>query len=255
MKLLDLSKKICLIKQPGGLGDIFYLQKLANHYRKNDYQIYWYVISKYFWIKDYIPEIFFKDKKDNDLFTPLNDNQPFFSTFNSNNITIDNNFVFIPALFAVEILNAKYSTKNYKIMKSKYELCNLDDKNWQDDFNFTRKIEKENDLFYNILGLNDQEEYCLINEIFTPYDNERKNIAYNGSLKKIYLKPMYNFTLFDWCKVIENASDIHIMDSSASLLLDKLDLKSNNVTIYSRRGNNFSEIDYLYKKNYNLSVL
>ena len=46
--------KICLIRQPAGIGDIFFLQKIAKHYISEGYEILWPVISEFNYIKDYI---------------------------------------------------------------------------------------------------------------------------------------------------------------------------------------------------------
>ena len=46
--------KICLIRQPAGIGDIFFLQKIAKHYLSLGYEILWPVISQFSYIKNYI---------------------------------------------------------------------------------------------------------------------------------------------------------------------------------------------------------
>ena len=59
------------------------------------------------------------------------------------------------------------------------------------------------------------------------------------------------FTPFDWSKVIENAKEISIVDTSFNYLIEKLDLKSQNLYLTSRfTPPNFSHIINLFKKNW-----
>ena len=46
--------KICLIRQPAGIGDIFFTQKIAKDYISRGYTVIWPVISQFEFIKDYI---------------------------------------------------------------------------------------------------------------------------------------------------------------------------------------------------------
>ena len=46
--------KICLIRQPAGIGDIFFTQKIAKYYISEGYEVIWPVIPQFEFIKDYI---------------------------------------------------------------------------------------------------------------------------------------------------------------------------------------------------------
>ena len=46
--------KICLIRQPAGIGDIFFTQKIVNHFISQGYEVLWPVIEQFEFIKDYI---------------------------------------------------------------------------------------------------------------------------------------------------------------------------------------------------------
>ena len=48
--------KICLIRQPAGIGDIFFTQKIAMDYISKGYTVIWPVIEQFEFIKDYIKE-------------------------------------------------------------------------------------------------------------------------------------------------------------------------------------------------------
>ena len=46
--------KICLIRQPAGIGDIFFTQKIAKDLISKGYEVWWPVIQQFEFIKDYI---------------------------------------------------------------------------------------------------------------------------------------------------------------------------------------------------------
>jgi hypothetical protein len=52
-------EKICLIYQPCGLGDIFFLQKICKLYIEKGYRIIYPVVYEYEWLNDYIDGIEF----------------------------------------------------------------------------------------------------------------------------------------------------------------------------------------------------
>jgi hypothetical protein len=135
-------------------------------------------------------------------------------------------------------------------MDAKYKLVGLDYDDWADYFKFERNIEKENNLYYNILGLEDGSEYSFISKNYgSPPDMQQLNISSNNSLKEINMVPIDGFTLFDWCKVIENASEIKTVDSSINFIIDKLNL--NTTEIYLHRKPAPSQTSYhLFKTKY-----
>ena len=49
-----IMSKICLIRQPAGIGDIFFTQKIVNHFISQGYEVLWPVIEQFEFIKDYI---------------------------------------------------------------------------------------------------------------------------------------------------------------------------------------------------------
>jgi hypothetical protein len=180
------------------------------------------------------------------MYTTFENNQIFSNVLNKNFPILNNYFVYLPIVFAHEI------GKEKKIMRAKYSLVNMKDDDWQDYFKFKRFQEKEDKLYYDVLGLKDNQEYCFICENIGTGKNDAKQIQYNGNLPVVKLSFIDGFTLFDWSKVVENASEIYTMDSSISLLMEKLSLKADKLFLYTRRPGNFSEIDYLYKKNFKM---
>ena len=56
--------KPCLIKQPAGIGDIFFCQKIARYMMHHGYDVIWPVLPSISWIKDYIKDIDFPTVED-----------------------------------------------------------------------------------------------------------------------------------------------------------------------------------------------
>jgi hypothetical protein len=214
-----------IINQPAGLGDIFFCQKIAETLIFNDYEVYWPVKSSISWVGDYLtnskPVHYCGENK----FTQLED---------AYIITLDG---------AQDIVG-------HPIMTAKYRLVDIDWTDWLDFFNFKRNQQKEDELYYNVLGLKDGDEYTFINKYYgTPPDYLAYDVEINPEERIINLEMLDNFTIFDWCKVIENASKISIIDTSLNYIIEKLVLKTNDLTCYCRHGEyTHNQISFLFKK-------
>jgi hypothetical protein len=79
-------------------------------------------------------------------------------------------------------------------------------------------------------------------------------IETDSTFQRINMDILDGFTLFDWAKIIENASEIHTVSTSNLFLLETLNLSANKVNIYPRRPreNNFDGISEFVNKNFNL---
>ena len=137
-------------------------------------------------------------------------------------------------------------------MTAKYRLIDIDWTDWLEFFNFKRNEQKENELYYDVLGLKDGEEYTFINKYYaTPPNHLTYNVYENPNEKNINLEMLEGFTIFDWCKVIENASKISIIDTSLNYIIEKLKLKTNDLTCYCRNGEfTYQQVSFLFKKNW-----
>ena len=111
--------KICLIRQPAGIGDIFYTQKIAKSYISQGYTVVWPVISEFEFIKDYI-------KVDGLIFVNENadfPNRHIYIGGGSQPTTIDET-VYLP------IQNFDRHYPNISVMKAKYEMMDMDSSDW-----------------------------------------------------------------------------------------------------------------------------
>jgi hypothetical protein len=219
--------KTVTIHQNAGLGDIFFCQKIAETFIYNGYEVYWPVKATIDWVGEYLINTNKVHYINEDNFIPLD---------NTYNVTLD---------------GAQNITGNL-IMPSKYQILDIDWSDWVDYFNFKRNINKENELYYDILKLKDDEEYTFINKYYaTPPNHQIYNIPENPNEKIINLEMIENFTIFDWCKVIENASKISIIDTSLNYIIEKIKIKTNDLTCYCRsREYTHNQISPLFKKNW-----
>lgn len=219
--------KICLIFQPLGIGDVFFCQGIGRYFKDKGYRVIWPLAPQIMYIKDYIEDYgieFFNKELDFPKKEYYIENNP---------LIIKEDFVFLP------LANASHRVPNSTTMYAKYELLNLDFNIWRDSFNFNRNIEKENNLYYNILGLKDDEPYIFLNKKYgtPPYTSEAPfNIDTDDKI--IELQYIEGYTLFDWLKVIENANLIVTVDTSFQYLMEKIKntLKAEQFYCYPRNG-------------------
>jgi len=238
-------KKI-IIRQPAGIGDIFFTQKIAHTlYEAYNVEIIWPVIPEFIWIKEYIKTPFIK-------FVNWDEE------FEGKNVLINNDVSYIFTLQDYLIIPLQRSDWNYpntSVMDAKYKLVDLEFNDWDQYFTFERNIEKENQLYYNILGLTDESKYIFVNKQFgSPPDTQIcKYIGLEKFFHYIEMKYIDGFTIFDWCKVIENAIEIHTVETSINYIIDKIKPKG-KLEMYSKHTPpNYSQVKHLFKSNWNFN--
>ena len=235
--------KTCLIKQPQGIGDIFFTQKIAYHFSLLGYRIIWPVVPVYKDISKYINNFEYPCIEDDfdykDLYMSAGRNKIFKNEKEGGEVIV------IPT-------NHLSEPEETPVMFRKYALVNLSYENWIEWFNFKRNKEKENALYYDVLGLKDDEEYIFVNRNIgtLPNDFSRWNIPIESKIEKeIENSFEEGFTVFDWCKVLENASEFHVLETSITYLIEKIHTKANIYNMFSRNlKDDFSEYKEIYKR-------
>ena len=214
----------CLIRQPAGLGDIFYIQKICEHYSRLGYKVYLPVTQYYYdVVKKYIisPNVNFCSENESFPMKEL-----YYSSFMKplKNKTGD---LYIPLQYA------NYGHPEDVILYSKYKMANVSFEDWRDFFEINRDIKKENNLF-NILQLSEEDKYIFVNDTFaTPPDLHFREIKLSNDKKIVKMQLIKDYTIFDWLKVVEKAEEIHTVDTSICYLIEKLKLK-NKKFLYTR---------------------
>ena len=92
---------------------------------------------------------------------------------------------------------------------------------------------KENELFEKLIK---KEKYILVNSFFS--GGEVDIIPNNPqNYQIVYMKKEKGYTLLDWAKIIENATEIHTVSTSNLFLIETLPIKAENVFLYLRKPN------------------
>jgi hypothetical protein len=137
------------------------------------------------------------------------------------------------------------------VIRAKYNLIGADWTDWSDYLVFNRNLEKEDKLFYEILGLTDNINYNLINKLFgtQPGSFIKHEVKSNNNLTNVDIRYIDGYTIFDWCKVIERASNIFTVDTALLFLIEKLTLNSKELHMWAR-FDDYTSITGLFNKDW-----
>ena len=236
--------KTCLIRQPAGLGDIFFTLKIAKKIIQGHVAdiVYWPVIPDFLFIKDYI-------KQDKLIFCNINEDFPHKDIYNSDprKIIHQPDLLYLPLQRADEM-------DNDLILKSKYNIIDAKWGDWYNFFTYERNRQKEDELYYKILKLKDGEKYTLVSTTYgSPPDTKSAPIEIpQDSSRVVYIDTKKDFTIFDWCTVLERAESIHLVDTSFTYICDTLDLHAKNLFLYSRtqrpQSPSFLQTKFIWRK-------
>lgn len=235
-----------LIKQPAGIGDIFFCQKIAQKLHDVGYNVVWPIIPEFMWLADYlITNATFcsnaSEFEDKELYRACN--------AHTYNFSADEQSV------VINLQDADQLFPNSSVMTSKYKAVQLNYHNWLKYFNFNRNTQKENALFYDILNLKDNSLFALKNYFFASPPSEQvcsSVVDANVNCDEIIcMRNVPEFTLFDWCKVLERAHEIHTVDTSVILVVEKLNI-TDKLNLYSRHTPaNFTHVAPIISNNWN----
>ncbi len=89
------------------------------------------------------------------------------------------------------------------------------------------------------------------NFVFVHDDPSRNFVIKDESISKEYqiIRNSYKHSIFDYCKIIENAKEIHVMESSARCMLEYLDTKNSKHFLYNFVGGPWKSIPYYNENN------
>jgi len=215
-----------LIKQPSGLGDIFYIQKIVCKVNEKyePTQIIWPLCDEYYKVKDY----FILPKNINFV----NENEDFLGKdlyqSEEQNIIKNDQFIYMPLQYSHFAL---YGGMWRYIMQAKYEIVGLTCEDWDQYVTLNRNLHKEDELFNK--KINFSGPYNVINKHWgagTPLIRTDINIESNLPLIEVNYEQGY--TLFDWIKILQNAQTVHTIETSLSYILHMI--KKKDVFLYYR---------------------
>ena len=216
--------KKAYIKQPAGLGDIFFLQK-AVYVLSNQYEEFYYPINDHFsFLKDYLIAPYCKLLTESEF---IND-----GTFDC----ID--------------LNHTNGVFPGGIMKSKYNSLGIDYSDWQNYFEFKRNYVKEVQLL-KVLNIEPGEKIAVRSNKWGSYPMNvlTKPLNFSTDLRIVDVEFIDGFNIFDWLGVFEQASEIYMIETSFNYILEKIDLTGKDLYLWSRHSvPNFWEFDGIFLK-------
>jgi hypothetical protein len=223
-----------IIKQPAGLGDILFLQKIAHKFRNSGKDVIWPVTKQYISIKEYIPYFNFVNVDDTFL-------------YKDRYLTCPHNSI------SDGIICTDGAQQNgCGIMTSKYKLIDLDYNDWYEYLIFERNKMKESELYYDILGLKDDSSYTVYNTTIGSHGHESIwDIGKPQTDNIIEIKQIDGFSVFDWCKVLEKAAEFYIMETCFCYLIEILNTKEKKYSLFHRSDSsslNFKEFSCIYRK-------
>ncbi len=192
-----MHEKTCLINQPAGIGDILYCQKIADYYTDIGYYVYWPIAKSIEYLKNYIISSARFQKNNEKKYDKI-----------------------------VELEKAGIGVKPEEIMVSKYKLAGVDPVNWKKYLILNRRQGEE--------LIPREEKYNLICDRFATFPNYYKiKINPINGVKNIYIT--YEHTPFHWCAMIENAIELHFVDTVFTYLIEKLNVKARRMCLYPRK--------------------
>lgn len=214
--------KTCLIYQPLGLGDIFWVQQIVDTIIADGYTVYYPVGSVYYEIvSKYIT-------KKNLIWVKETDNFPLKEYYGQINVHQTENEFYLPLSYADRYI------PNASVMASKYYFLSIPIGDYRKHFKVNRNYERENRLIreYNLFG-----DYVLVNNSFGT-EAQKRDIVIESDLKVHYMDieqdKSNGFNIFDWIMALENAKEIHTVETSLCYLIDKYSLNS-KIHMYEKR--------------------
>lgn len=205
--------------QNAGLGDIIFLEPIARKFYLEGHEVYWDTVDIYENIEDCIPYVHWNS--------------------DINNYDETYNFQFLDM-----------SKFDCRIMEAKYQYAGVPFETWK-TFHYERIFFQEKSLIQE-LTLDINEPYRLIHDEYATYQECKIDIPENPDIRNVYIRPVGEYSLFDWSTIIENANEIHAVSTSSLFLFEKLHLINNpDLNLYARENDpELDETKYLTTKNW-----
>lgn len=157
-------------------------------------------------------------------------------------------YIYEPIRWADAILGVPYE----RCMRAKYDLYDMDFREWKEHAMWKRDEAREEELF-ELLGISEGERYLLYNTTFQSDFNGNIDFLFSGEITRVvFMRPIEGFSLFDWAKVMERAIEIHSVSTATLYMFELLDLKC-PIHLYPRPTDpGFKQVEYLFTKPYTL---
>jgi hypothetical protein len=228
--------KRCLVRQPAGLGDILFTQKIVKKIIETNKAdiVYWPVSKYYSYLQEYIGS-------DNIIFVNEELTFPYKDIYTCDPHYIINNdeLLYLPLQRADNVIPFDSNSSNHP-MYCKYELVGLSYSDWAQYVEIRRNFEREKFLEQSI---GNKDSFSLINNTYGTYPDCKKNIKIPHIENSIIIENKGFDRPFDWMNLFKKADNVHTVETSFCYILALLKIK--NVNIYSRN----TVTDFKYVKN------
>ena len=248
--------KTALIRQPAGLGDIFWLQPLVDDMHRRGFHVLYPVCDHYYdMMKTNV-----KTKNSNFIRESELDDR-LLEVYNGTDHIIEDDFEYYPfdciSHPKYDSFRPEYALQNLMIGKYRfYKEFNPDfDPNladWRKSVTIVRNFEREK-KYQDLLELDD--DFIWVNRAFgTPpgivireMDLPQDSLIVENDSRLV--------NVFDCCGVLQKAKEIHTVETCFCYIIELLDVKA-ELNLYSRKingqnqHNDFSYIDMVYKKDW-----
>ena len=219
--------KKCVIYQPVGLGDILWVQPIVDKYLSEGYEVHFPVSELYYEM------VSSSIKKDNLIWHLDTADYPMREYIGSPHSTKIGDDICLPIFYM------NYLIQRCPVMISKYYSTNTPIVNWHSSVNILRNYQKEEKVF-DLYQIDKTKPFAFVNKMFgtPPTYKIRKDISvtFDGQI----IEPNYDLDiangikLFDWIGILEQAAEIHTVETSFCYLIDKY-ASSTNLNMYEKR--------------------
>lgn len=235
----SMEDKICIVRQPAGLGDILFCQKIVYKIKeKYNLNVIWPVSKEYSSIES--------DINSPAKFCSIDADFPFKNLFGQKNIINNDKILYIP------LQDADQYYPGLCMMDSKYKFVGLKYNDWQLYLHLNRDKDKEQNLKRE-LGISKGEDYVILNKTYGSLSAPaicRYLLNFKSKFKIIELKKIEGYSLFNWSLVLEQAKEIHTVDTSLMYIMEKLNI-TGKMFCYSRYfPPSFHDVTHLFKNNW-----
>ena len=212
-----------------GLGDHILCNGLVRHFSENENRVY--VFVKPTNINNVA--FMYRDNPTIKLISMYDHEVQQFMSINRNNKYI---VAGISTEYHRKLNNNEYETFDIGF----YDMVNIPLEYKWDKFHINRNQESEKDAFYNKLSLQDGEDFILIHDDVSRGMKLNLNYIQKG-IKIINIANYQNIGIFDFIYAIEQAREVHVMNSSFACLIDTMQIRNDNIFYheYARPNTNF----------------
>lgn len=218
-------KKICLIHQPAGIGDILYTLQIASIFNARGYRIIWPIIDQYCWLPDrlQLSSVEFVSESSDYIFKSysLQRYPEIFEDESSN--------LYVP--LSKSTLNS--CGRQYPLMLSKYGMLGLEkiSRSWHYFVSIERNLDKEQ-LVVDHYQLDLSSDYIFCNNMIGSPDGHLQElpemkvaierIKSCSNLPILYNEFIDRTTLFDFIPILMAAKEVHLPNSALTWLVEYL---------------------------------